>query len=296
MVVDRARRLIASPALTAERIRMRIEPGSMFSRHAARARRAGLKSLHLVLSFDCDRTEDAEVAWRVHERLADMGVQAVYAVPGELLQSGADVYRRIAATGSEFLNHGGRTHTYFDEGLGRHAPCFFYDQVGPEAVTDDIAYGHRLVEVVERKPAGFRVPHFGTYQHRSQLRHLHARLDELGYAFSTSTVPSWGLREGPIFRRFGLAELPVSGMATSPLEILDTWSCFAAPSRSHGPDDFLREAELLARGHAAAGPGLINIYGDPSHIAESEEFFAAVAALRAVAQPSSYAEILELVG
>jgi hypothetical protein len=296
VVVIRARRLVSSPALTAERIRLRLEPGSAFRRHAARARRIGLDALYLVLSFDCDRTEDADVAWEVHERLLGLGVTPVYAVPGELLEQGAAVYERIAATGSEFLNHGGRTHTYFDEQHGRHAPCFFYDDVGSDAVTEDIEYGHRLVgEVIGAAPTGFRVPHFGTYQQRSQLRFLHGRLGALGYSFSTSTVPAWGLREGPVFRRFGLAELPVSGMASSPLEILDTWSCFEAPDRTREPADFLREAERLAHGHAAAGPGLINIYGDPSHIAGREEFFDAIEAIRAVATPTGYAEILKLV-
>lgn len=294
MMVSRARRLVPSPALTAERIRMRLEPASLFRRHAARARSAGLDSLYLVISFDCDRTEDAEVAWRVHERLLDLGVQPVYAVPGELIEQGGGVYRKIAGTGSEFLNHGGRTHTYFDEKRGRHAPCYFYDEVGPEAVSEDIAYGHRLVtKIIGTEPVGFRVPHFGTYQQRSQLRFLHGRLDELGYSFSTSTVPAWGLREGPVFRRFGLAELPVSGMASSPLEILDTWSCFEAPDRTRGPEDFLREAELLAHGHAAAGPGVINVYGDPSHIVDRREFFDAIEVIATVARPSGYAEILE---
>jgi hypothetical protein len=296
MVVERARRLIASPALAAERIRMRLEPGALFTRHAARARSAGLDALYLVLSFDCDRTEDAAVALEVHDRLAKLGVKPVYAVPGELLRAGAEVYGSIAATGAEFLNHGGRKHTYFDEELGRDASCFFYDQVGADAVAEDIEYGDRLVkEVIGVVPAGFRVPHFGTYQQRSQLRYLHERLGKLDYAFSTSTVPAWGLREGPAFRRFGLVELPVSGMASSPLEILDTWSCFEAPDRARGPQDFLREAQLLAHGHAAAGPGLINIYGDPSHITDQPEFFEAIEAIAAVARPSGYTEILELI-
>lgn len=274
-------------------MRIRFNAASAFRRHADRARRAGLDSLRLVLSFDCDRSEDADVAWEVHERLEGIGVRPVYAVPGELLEAGAATYRRIADTGAEFLNHGGRTHTYFDEALGRHAPCFFYDEIGPEAVRSDIAYGDQLVaDTIGRRPTGFRVPHFGTYQERSQLRSLHASLGDLGYAFSTSTVPSWGLREGPVFTRFGLPELPVSGMASAPLEILDTWSCFAAPDRTRTPAEFRDEAEQLAHGHAQAGPGLINIYGDPSHIHDRDEFFDGVAAIAAVATPSSYADVL----
>jgi hypothetical protein len=285
--------MLSSPGLTVERLRLRAEPGSVYRRHASRARKLGLDSLHFVLSFDCDRKEDAEVVAEVHERLLGLGAKPVYAVPGELLERGAAAYASLAAAGAEFINHGGREHTYFDESLGRDASCFFYDEIGPDAVRADIELGDRLVaEVIGQRPKGFRVPHFGTYQRGSQLRFLHRTLGDLGYSFSSSTVPGWGLREGPVFTHFGLAELPVSGTASSPLEILDTWSCFEAPDRTRTPADFLTEAERLAHSFAAAGPGLINIYGDPSHIHDSDEFFDAVAAILTVAKPSTFAEVL----
>jgi hypothetical protein len=291
--IAQARRF-SSPARIRQRLRLRRDPGSVYPRHAARARRLGVGTLQLILSFDCDTTEDIDSVWGVHERLLAMDVQPSYAVPGALLRAGADVYRRIAATGSEFLNHGDREHTYFDEERGRFASCFFYDQIGPDRVRADIEGGDRSVrEVLGVAPQGFRAPHFGTYQRPGQLRFLHTVLRRLGASFSTSTGPFYGLRYGPVFRRFGLPELPVSGMATSPLTILDTWSCFEAPDRTRTPDDFRNEAEALVHGHAAAGAGIINVYGDPSHIHDRQEFFDGIAAMRAAAQPSSFAGIVE---
>jgi peptidoglycan/xylan/chitin deacetylase (PgdA/CDA1 family) len=280
----------------AARLRLRLMPGATYSRHADRARRAGFRDLRLVLSFDCDTREDAEVAPAVHARLSELGVTPVYAVPGALLREAADVYRAFAEDGSEFLNHGGREHTYFDAAQGRHASCFFYDEIGPDRVAQDVAEGDRAVtEVIGAKPRGFRTPHFGTYQSDAELRFLHARLQELGYRFSTSTTPYYAVSRGPVFDDFGLPEFPVSGTHSAPLEILDSWSCFAAPDRLRSPADFAREAAELARAHAAAGPGLINVYADPSHVHGEDSFFAAVEAFVEVARPCGYDDLLELV-
>jgi peptidoglycan/xylan/chitin deacetylase (PgdA/CDA1 family) len=265
-------------------------------RHARLTRLAGIDRLYLVLSFDCDTVDDAAVAWRVHERLSALEVRPVYAVPGALLQQAPDTYRRIARTGAEFLNHGGTEHTYFDHELDRHASSFFYGELEPARVIQDVEDGHRMVEeIIGRRPIGFRTPHFGTYQRPEQLLHLHGVLRQLGYRFSTSTTPRFGLRHGPISSRFGLPELPVTGVPTSPFEILDTWAFFAAPDRIHAPADYVREAHILADALADLGAGVINVYGDPIHIHDRPEFFEAVGAWAAVAEPVSYGQLLDRV-
>ena len=286
---------IADLGARALRLRARVGGGmGLQRRHARLARRAGLDRVYLVLSFDCDTDDDAAVAWDVHERLAALGVKPVYAVPGGTLKRGADAYGRIAADGAEFLNHGGREHTYFDEQLGRHASNFFYDQQTPERVARDVDEGHAIVtEVVGREPRGFRTPHFGTFQEDDQLQRLHDQLKGLGYAFSTSTTPRFGVRHGPVSRRFGLPELPVTGVPSAPAEILDTWAFFAAPDRVYGPADYVEEARALAANAERAGAGVINVYGDPVHVHGHDEFFDAVAEWARVATPVSYTELLE---
>jgi hypothetical protein len=274
-------------------LRARLDARGLFERYRALAGVAGLDRLYLILSFDCDTREDAEVAVEVHGRLADLGVTPAYAVPGELLKRGERAYSRIFEAGGEFINHGYREHTYFDTARGAYASCFFYDQQPQETVREDIVQGDlNLRAVLGIKPQGFRAPHFGTFQKPGQLRFQHGVLKELGYAFSTSTVPLYSYRYGPAFRDFGVLELPVSGMGTWPLRILDSWTCFQAPARRFEPEDYVREGRLTADRFQSLGIGLLNFYADPSHIHDRPEFFETVAYWAKIAQSVTYGQFV----
>lgn len=291
-IMQRLRRL-GDPVHTAYALRARFGSGQLFERYRSLAQAAGFKRLYFVLSFDCDTKEDAEVAWAVHARLQEMGVTPVYAVPGELLNRGEAVYRRIKETGAEFINHGYREHTYFDTARGAYESCFFYDQQPLEMVCEDIVAGDRnLRETLGVEPRGFRAPHFGTFQRIEQLRFQHDVLKEMGYAYSTSTVPLFAYRYGPAFRNFGILEFPVTGMGSRPLRILDSWTCFEAPRRRFGPQDYLHEGRLAADRIKSRGVGVLNFYADPSHIHDRPEFFEAVAYWASVAKPVNYSQLL----
>lgn len=285
---------LADPAMAAYFLRDKVDPRGLWLRYGALARRVGLDRLYFVLSFDCDIEDDIRVVWEVHTRLANMGAKPVYAVPGELLERGEAVYRRILEAGGEFINHGYTEHTYYDTERSAHASCFFYDQLPLDTVRGDIVNGDRcLKEVLGVEPRGFRAPHFGTFQKEKQLSFMHSVLSELGYAFSTSTTPLYAFRKGPIFRDFGVREIPVSGMGSSPLTILDTWGCFMAPGRSLGPDDYYMEGVTAAESFGRAGVGILNYYADPSHIYDQDIFFKTVEKWLAVATPVTYRELLE---
>ena len=158
----------------------------------------------------------------------------------------------------------------------------------------DIVNGDRhLREMLGVVPRGFRAPHFGTFQKPAQLRFQHAVLEDLGYDFSTSTLPVYAYRFGPAFREFGLIELPVSGMGTMPLRILDSWSCFEAPDRRFDEKDFVREGRLSGDIFKGLGIGLLNFYADPSHIRDRPEFFDTVAYWARIARPVTYNQLLE---
>jgi len=265
----------------------------VLGKYRRNAVRCGLDRLYLVLSFDCDTPDDIAVAWDVHVRLLDMGICASYAVPGALLREGAGVYRRIADTGAEFLNHGGRSHAEFDHHFQRYRSTYFYDSLSPAEIEFDIAEGDRaIMEVIGCKAQGFRTPHFGTFQSPAQLASLHAMLGRRGYRFSSSTTPYYALRYGPAFTRFGLLELPVSGRGRDPMTILDTWGCFGAPDRSFTASDYKTDALMLAD-LLAGRSGILNYYADPSHIADQPIFFETMRALGAVAMPVSYRQVLE---
>lgn len=289
--LSRLRRAAVDPLQAAYRLWSRLDRESLVSRYCALARASGLNRLFLIVSFDCDTVEDIATAAAVHEKMLALGIMPAYAVPGELLAEGASVYRAIAASGAEFLNHGHRRHTYFDAHAGHHRSCFFYNEQSSEVVEEDVTSGDRTVrEILGIAPQGFRTPHFGSYQAPRHLRFLHRTLRRLGYRYSSSTSPIFALRYGPVFGRFGILEIPVSGGGDRMLTIIDSWTCFGAPVRQLGAEDYRRETLGLAR-RLAGGCGVLNYYADPSHIADEPVFFETMAELARLAEPATFAQL-----
>src|SRR5262249_51985710 len=72
-VLNRIKRVLADPSLATYALRAKFDRHGLMNRYAGLARAAGFKRLYLVLSFDCDTGDDADVAWKVHSRLVDMG-------------------------------------------------------------------------------------------------------------------------------------------------------------------------------------------------------------------------------
>jgi hypothetical protein len=281
-----------NPVIAAYYAWSQFNAGGLIKAYQRKAVQAGLDRLYFILSFDCDRPEDIDAAWEVHGRLMDFGLCPSYAVPGELLDKGSKVYRKIAATGAEFLNHGHRWHMYFNQAAGNYASCFFYDELPLEVVEKDVADGDSDVkEIIGSKPAGFRTPHFGTFQTETQLRFLHSVLARLSYVYSTSTTPGFGLCYGPAFQRYGLIEIPVSGRGDRPFDILDSWSCFAAPGRKYMPQDYQRGAICMAE-RLQGKPGLLNYYCDPSHVVNQPIFFETMRGLVKIAEATNYSKFI----
>ena len=276
----------------------RICPSILHSRVSRLAFRQGITEFKFVLSFDCDTEKDIRVVEDVHEQLRTIGVTPVYAVPGELLEKGSEVYRRIAATGAEFINHGYRTHSHIDPVTGNYISSFFYDEIPREILLEDIRRGHAAIKtVLNRTPKGFRVPHFGSFQRNSDLTYLYAQLRRLGYQYSTSTTPLKAILRGPVqLITDGFWELPVSGCYSTPLSILDSFGFRIAPVRNVTEADYVKEFRLLA-GYYLAGnrPGLMNIYADPSQVYDWPEFFKCIG-LVANASVASYEHLLREVG
>lgn len=290
-VADIATVAARDPVQAGYLVLQRVAPGRLLERLARLGAAAGLARPHFILSFDCDTDRDIELSVDVHSRLRAAGITPVYAVPGELLERGAETWRRIAATGAEFINHGHRTHTVYRD--GRYVANLFYDQMSATEIETDIRQGHLSAQrVLGRAPEGFRVPHFGTFGRAAQLRQLHEILRRLGYRFSSSTVPYVAFRHGPVTQRFGLPEIPVSGCVKYPMVILDSYTFRFARNRLDA--DYLAEIEAWAALLHAGRPYLVNLYADPSQIADWPDFFTAMARLAPFARPSYRAVLDEL--
>lgn len=244
--------------------------------YARQARRLGLDRLYLILSFDCDTPQDAEAATRLDPWLRERGIKATYAVPGETLQQGAASYHRLAADGAEFINHGALPHTEWRG--GRYWSITFYHAMSPQDVAADIRRGHHIVaDVIGRPPVGFRAPHFGLFQRPAQLRLQYDTLRELGYHYSTSTMPRFAMRRGPVFDVGGLWEIPLSGTYRQPFRVFDSWSYLRSPQdrvlKGQYSRAFIHTVDrLLAR----RIPGVLNYYVDPAHVVESAAFRQAI--------------------
>lgn len=292
-MVSTLKKIIQEPQQAYLKGLRRISPALFARRSGALARAQGIDGLYLILSFDCDTEEDYKVVWDVHSRLLSMGICPVYAVCGELLENGADIYAKIAGTGAEFMNHGGRRHTYFDNAANDFRPCFFYNQQSRDILKEDILHGDRSVtKVTGKKPMGFRAPHFGTFSSSADLSFVHETAKSLGYQYCSTTVPGYGLEFGPASTRHGVTEFPVSGRGSDPFTILDSWGLIV---HGAGAGAYYEEGMRALEFYTMAGAGILNYYADPSHVHAQDDFFRTVAAWAKVAQPISYSEILKKV-
>lgn len=269
-----------------------INPELLFRNYFRLCRQQGLTRPYFILSFDCDTVQDIEVVAGVHARLQDMGITPVYAVPGQLLEKGQSVYRQIANTGAEFINHGYTEHCHYDSESEIYISSFFYDQLPSAVVKNDILQGHETqIRILGRHPKGFRVPHFGTFQDDEHLTFLFDALIELGYQYSTSTLPLFGFCNGPAKKVANeFYEIPVSGCFDYPLTILDSWSFRFAPNRRVTESDYINQfskmAQMIRKGNA-----LLNVYADPSQIYNWEGFFESMASVSEFAI-GSYSDFL----
>lgn len=239
---------------------------------------AGNNSPKYLLTFDCDTDLDISVVLGVHKKLNNLGINPVYAVPGQLIERGIDTYKQIADLGAEFINHGYIQHTTVDDRRTRYVSTYFYDEISELDVLKDVDRGHEvLVNRLKIVPKGFRTPHFGTFQREENLALLHNKLKSLGYSFSTSTVPSFSYLKGPSFQSNGITEIPVTGCPTWPLGILDSYNF-----RFSGNPNFtskIFESEMLKAYQMMSNGSLnrMNMYADPSQVYDWQGFFESVA-------------------
>jgi hypothetical protein len=254
----------------------KFRPQLLFLNYARLARQQGLNRPYFILSFDCDTELDIAVVEQLHAWLTQIGIQPVYAVPGQLLEKGIEVYRRIAFRGAEFMNHGYYVHTRYNSESRTYEGTFFYNKLSRKNILDDIQRGHDTqLALFGKAPLGFRIPHFGTFQRPQDLKFIYDTLKQLGYKYSSSTTPLYGFLHGPLSRVRGeLYEIPVSGGYDNPPAILDSWGARYAPGRIGGEENYRQQfAKMLGFFQGAGRSGLLNYYVDPSQVYDWPVFF-----------------------
>lgn len=233
-----------------------------------------------LLILDCDTELDIRVVDKVDQQLRERGVEAVYAVPGEILRAGSAEFSRIASRGAQFLNHGDRRHTEVDEDRTQYTSTFFYHDISIATIVADVEAGHRSVmQVVGQVPQAFRAPHFATMTFSPHLHHLRTHLAEMGYTYSLSTSPLEGLRSGPCVELDGVLEIPTTGRPSNRSSVLDSWTARFEPDGPRENYDFLVESRSLARELQGGRSALATIYADPSQVYDWPVFFDALEVL-----------------
>jgi peptidoglycan/xylan/chitin deacetylase (PgdA/CDA1 family) len=253
------------------------EKEAVFLKYGNLARQQGFDHLYIALSFDCDTPEDIPAAEQVFQWLSKRGLKATFAVPGVQLLEGAQTYHRLLSMGADFINHGARPHTEWRN--GRYWSVTFYNEMTPEDVVEDIRRGHEIVQtVLGYTPVGFRAPHFGYFQEEDQRGLIYETLRQLGYRYDTSTLPQFGLNQGPFVDVRGLYEVPLCGSYADPYVILDSWNYIYSPYYPVAKRDYASLfIETVDRFLALDIPGVLNYYVDPAHVFQSDAFYSAIA-------------------
>jgi hypothetical protein len=270
-------------------------PRTTWSRYSRMAHKQGFDRLYLLLSFDCDTPEDAEAAAVLDEKLKQLGIQRSYAVPGTMLEANPQVYRSIFSRGAEFLNHGYLPHTQLQDGVYRSTT--FYAQMDPADVVNDVEKGHQTVfSVIGKKPAGFRAPHFGRVPLAMQRDVIRPVLKELGEFYSTQTSPIEAMKHGPIWVDRHWPEFPVCGSSHAPYSLLDSFSYLQSPAVRKVTGQYAAVLKQTIRNFVDWNiHGLLNIYVDPSHVAEDDGFMDAMRMVCDLGIPSvTYTQALEI--
>lgn len=78
---------------------------------------------------------------------------------------------------------------------------------------------------------------------------------------------------GPIFKFFGVNEFSVTGIYKKEYRMLDSWSFLENINKVKLSNVYFDELRKLKNIFTSSKLNFINIYADPSHIIDSEEFF-----------------------
>jgi len=245
---------------------------STWARYNAVCEQLGLSGTVLFLSFDCDTDQDAAAGLEVADSLYRLGLKASFAVPGAQLLNNRKIYAHLASLGYEFLNHGLRPHAAWNG--SRYYAITFYNEMTRQEVEKDIREADAVIrEVTGQPPQGFRAPHFGSFQKPEEVAFMHRVCAELGYAYSSTTLPKYALERGPAFFSEGLVELPVMGSWREPHVILDSWNYLEDRVNYRlSATYFERFEETLRLARKSKTPRLLCWYADPSHVLGQKPF------------------------
>lgn len=249
---------------------LKIKKDFFLSRYAKKSRQlTGGKKLFL-LSFDCDNPEDVAATKNILPFLLEKNIKASFAVPGEIFMQNPDFFKKLTREGREIVAHGWKRHSEIKEGA--YVSTLFYDKLNDEELMNDISKGVAVLRSAGIELTGFRIPHFGHSNSKKELKRVYAILKHEGISYSSSTLPEFALINGPLFRNYGMIEMPVSPSYSNPLSVLDTYNY----GFNHNPKftffDYFEEFSKTLNFFEGKG-AVLNFYCDPSQACKMESWF-----------------------
>lgn len=234
-----------------------------------------IKEKTFLLSFDCDTQEDINILESLLKKLSSIQIKIVLAIPAELINNNLDKIKILNKNFKiEFLNHGYYLHTEYDNKTSSTNPIFSYEKKSLEFIRNDILKAHEYfknkfgIELV-----GFRAPHFGEISFKKK-KNIFKYLKSLNYKFSTSSIYDLAIIKGAVFNYNGITEMTVTGCVDNQNKMLDSWSYLEkVEDKVILSDNYIDELKKLINFYKSEEYNYINIYADPSHIINKDEFF-----------------------
>ena len=142
--------------------------------------------------------------------LAQTGSKATFFVVGELVPYCTELLKEVKEFGHEVALHG-YTHR-------------FLNRITPEEFRDELTRGrHRIEDVLDVPPIGFRAPYFSLTEDSMWAPDL---LAEAGFLYSSSVLPAWNPQAGfpeaprlPFLWPSGVVEFPAPTFGIGPLRL-----------------------------------------------------------------------------
>ena len=256
------------------------------------AKKLSTNKILFILSFDCDIEEDINLLPRILNHLDGLGIKPSLMIPTEILLKRKAYIHELLSLGYEFVNHGHRIHTAREGTV--YSSVFDYEKLSLSEIREDIIEANQIFkESFGYDFLGFRTPHFGNVQKKTKLKKIYEILRELGYKFSTSTIPYFLYQRG-VFKTNGIFEIPLSGTFTVPLKILDSYNFYDQSIGSFDGTKYKDEVTNLINMYKKRGNGLINLYVDPSHINDNSDFFESMKLLSSSFTSTNYKSLVRI--
>ncbi|MBL4847125.1 MAG: AAC(3) family N-acetyltransferase [Planctomycetes bacterium] len=171
----------------------------------------------VLVSFDVDYQRDEEALPDVLATLARHGVHASFACVGAHVEARPDPYRALVDAGHEVFNH---SHTHPDNPV--LSPDRTWRRINAAERHEEVARAQDALEkALGKRPAGFRLPHFGNVQDNCDDAY-YAMLAHEGIRYSSSCL-DFALGGLPLRKVGSVTEIGVTTCPYHPYTAMDSY-------------------------------------------------------------------------